>query len=178
MGSGPSKSKEEKNGFSPIDGGNLPAPGAPPAYSGPTPASAPAGAPPAYAVAAPDQAQYQAPQFNEPPPAYSNNLSDGSTSTVQYTGCIEQQMYQQRYMAQQASMYPQGQRPPPGAVVHAQFDAGARFDRNAPPSLPPPPPGVAPTPAQLAAMGGGTVVMTQKKESFMSGTGGGGTTFW
>ena len=43
----------------------------------------------------------------------------------------------------------QGQRPPPGAVVHAQFDAGARFDRNAPPSLPPPPPGVAPTPAQV-----------------------------
>ncbi len=37
----------------------------------------------------------------------------------------------------------------PGPVVHAQFDAGARFSKIAPPSLPPPPPGVAPTPAQV-----------------------------
>ena len=38
---------------------------------------------------------------------------------------------------------------PAVGVVHAQFDAGARFNKTSPPSLPPPPPGVPPTPAQV-----------------------------
>merc|ERR1711884_782739 len=47
--------------------------------------------------------------------------------------------------------------------VTGQFDAGARFTANNPPSIPPPPPGVAPTAVQAAAMQGQQVAMGQKE---------------
>ena len=61
-------------------------------------------------------------------------------------------------------------------VQQGQFDAGARFDKNTPPSIPPPPPGVMPNAAQVA--GAGQQVVGQKKEGFWKGTGSGGYTFW
>jgi len=172
--------------------GGYGAPGAPPgggypppsggAYGGPPPAYSvnpeaagylPDGAPPGYAPQG-----VPPPQGYEPPPAYSESLSDGSSATVQYTGCVEQQMFQQRYVHKQATAAGLVAPPPGGPVVHAQFDAAARFSKNAPASIPPPPPGVQPNHAQLAAINGGTVVMTQKKSSFLNGTGHGGSTFW
>jgi len=161
------------------------------AYGGPPPAysvnpegngSAPNGAPPGYApqLGAPGYAPQGAtpPQGYEPPPAYSESLSDGSSATVQYTGCVEQQMFQQKYVHKAAAAAGLTAPSPGGPVVHAQFDAAARFSKNAPASIPPPPPGVQPNQAQLAAITGGTVVMTQKKSSFLNGTGHGGSTFW
>jgi len=62
--------------------------------------------------------------------------------------------------------------------VTGQFDAGARFTANNPPSIPPPPPGVAPTAVQAAAMQGQQVVMGQKEGGVLSGSGSGGYTFW
>ncbi|XP_076062575.1 uncharacterized protein LOC143037863 isoform X2 [Oratosquilla oratoria] len=75
---------------------------------------------------------------------------------------------------------------PPQAVFHPGqhvlvqngFDAGARFDGVARPSIPPPPPGVAPNAAQLAASAGASVSLTQKEGSFLTGGTGGGYTFW
>jgi len=156
--------------------------GQPPHYATAPPSSAPPpydGAPPPYSLGDAPPAIPEREHFGvDAPPAYSTSLMDGSTSTVHYTGCPEQQDFQRRYVAEQAAHHGQTYTAGAGSVVHATFDAGARFDQNAPASLPPPPPGVPPTPAQLAALHGGTVVMTQKKETFMSGTGHGGSTFW
>ena len=75
------------------------------------------------------------------------------------TGNPQQQQYQQQYMAQHhAYNYPPQQ---PAGPVQAQFDAGARFSAQAPPS-----------------MQGRQVVMGQKEGGFLKGSGGGGYTFW
>ena len=64
------------------------------------------------------------------------------------------------------------------AAATGQFDAGARFNAYAPPSIPPPPPGCAPNAAQIAAAQGQQVVTTQKKGGIFKGSGSGGYTFW
>jgi len=168
-----SEGKEEKGGA-----GVSASPPVPQGYSAPPIAGANTGygAPPPYSFSPQDACGGGAssapppPEFRayDPPPAYSEHISEGSSATVQYGGCLEQQMYQQKYLHQHVAHHGQANAPPPqpGVVVHAEFDKYARFTKNAPPSIPPPPPGVKPTAAQLAAMHGGTVVMTQKKGSF------------
>ena len=73
-----------------------------------------------------------------------------------------------------------------------KFDAGSRFNKHAPPSIPPPPPGCIPNSAQLAQAqthhavatgqlppGAKAAIPVQKKKGgFFSGTGSGGATFW
>ncbi|KAJ8035855.1 DAZ-associated protein 2 [Holothuria leucospilota] len=77
---------------------------------------------------------------------------------------------------------PQQQLPPGGPgttyVIHGGFDAGARFDGNAPPSIPPPPPGIAPNAAQMAAASGANVHITQQQGDWMTGGSDGGYTVW
>ncbi|CAG0898867.1 unnamed protein product [Darwinula stevensoni] len=69
--------------------------------------------------------------------------------------------------------------PMQATVVHGAFNAGARFDGIARPSIPPPPPGVVPNEAQLAAMKGQHVVLASKKKNdFWGGGAGGGSVFW
>jgi hypothetical protein len=58
------------------------------------------------------------------------------------------------------------------------FNAGARFDGTAQPTIPPPPPGCAPNAAQLAAMQGHNVVATKKKSNVWTDGAGGGAVFW
>ncbi|XP_071527067.1 uncharacterized protein [Panulirus ornatus] len=112
-----------------------------------------------------------------------------------------QQAYQQQqtalYMQQQQQLYLQQlqgyYQPHPAAAAAAAaaaippgqnvlvmngYDAGARFDGIAQPTIPPPPPGIAPNAAQLAAASGAQVSMSQKKSSFLSGGSGGGYTFF
>lgn len=143
---------------------------APPAQHGAPPVQY--GAPPVYSVSGgpPPGADGG---FQDLPPAYSTTPTN---SLVGSAGNPQQQQYQQQYMAQHhAYNYPPQQ---PAGPVQAQFDAGARFSAQAPPSIPPPPPGVAPTQAQMAAMQGRQVVMGQKEGGFLKGSGGGGYTFW
>merc|ERR1719365_159171 len=70
-----------------------------------------------------------------------------------------------------AGGYPAPAPTPQVGPVTGQFDAGARFSANNPPSIPPPPPGVAPTAAQQTAMQGGQVVMRQKEGGVLNGSG-------
>merc|ERR1711970_567643 len=89
--------------------------------------------------------------------------------------------YQSQGMAPPPAYYPgthTAPPPQPQPMVAAKFDAGARFHKNAPASIPPPPPGVMPNAAQVAAMQGQSVVMGKKEEGFLKGSGSGGYTFW
>ncbi len=54
---------------------------------------------------------------------------DPVTYIFSYTGCLEQQMYQQKYLHQHAAQHGQANAPlpPPGVVVHAEFDKYARL---------------------------------------------------
>ncbi len=64
-------------------------------------------------------------------------------------------------------------------VVQGTFDAGARFSKHAPKSIPPPPPGIAPNAQQLAVMQNKAVEMPeQKKGGFWKGSGSGGVGFF
>merc|ERR1711892_90246 len=150
----------EKSGYAPQAqyGANAPSVqhGAPPVYSV-------SGGPPLGAAGG----------FQDLPPPYSTTPNN---SLVGSAGNLQQQQYQQQFMAQlQPAMY---NPPMPQGPVAGQFDAGARFSANAPPSIPPPPPGVAPSPAQMAAMQGRQVVMGQKEGGILKGSGGAGYTFW
>lgn len=116
-----------------------------------------------------------------PPPVYSAspNTSMGGAPLGQPTYSHQPQAYPQQQTYPQQAAYPQTAIPPqPQPMVAAKFDAGARFHKNAPASIPPPPPGVMPNAAQVAAMQGQSVVMGKKEEGFLKGSGSGGYTFW
>merc|ERR1719382_1522071 len=90
----------------------------------------------------------------EAPPAY--------TATPQGSFCSAPPG-QAAYPRAPAGGYPVLAPAPQVGPITGQFDAGARFTANNPPSIPPPPPGVAPSAVQQAAMQGAQVVMGQKK---------------
>jgi len=75
-------------------------------------------------------------------------------------------------------MYTSPYSQPPMVVVQGGFDAGARFDSTARPTIPPPPPGCALHPAQMAAYQGNNVVVTQRQGDFWSGGSDGGYTLF
>uniref|UniRef100_A0A646QIY7 DAZ-associated protein 2 n=1 Tax=Hemiscolopendra marginata TaxID=943146 RepID=A0A646QIY7_9MYRI len=165
------KSSEKKVSVPPVAQGASP-------YGFPTPstpyATGPSASPYTQAGYAgyPTAAQYAYPQG--PPPPYSVAVSQPSTAAVPGYYTYPQLGYPYPYAAptQAGLVYP-------GTtyVVPGSFDAGARFDGIARPSIPPVPPGVAPTAAQLAMMQGSSVVIPQQKSNaFLSE--GGGFTFW
>jgi len=107
----------------------------------------------------------------EPPPAYTATPQGSICSAAPgQTGAA--------YPRAPAGGYSVPAPAPQVGPVTGQFDAGARFTANNPPSIPPPPPGVAPTAVQQAAMQGGQVVMGQKEGGVFNGSGSGGYTFW
>jgi len=109
------------------------------------------------------------------PPPYS--AAPNNTILGGAPGNMHQMAYQQQYYTQQPQNYT-APGPTVQGPVHGQFDAGARFNVQNPPSIPPPPPGVAPNQAQMAAMQGRQVMMSQEKGGFLKGSGSGGYTFW
>ncbi|KAK7080733.1 DAZ associated protein 2 (dazap2) [Halocaridina rubra] len=165
---------------------------APPSYmeslSHPVIAS-PTGAPPQY------PAQYTAASAAAAASAQQQlQMNMAAAQQAQKVAYAQQQAYSQQaaagmYLQQQAA-YAQipgyygipasatGIQPGQNVLVLNGYDAGARFDGVAQPSIPPPPPGIAPNAAQLAASAGAQVSISQKKGSFLGGGSGGGYTFW
>lgn len=148
------------------------------------------GPPPPYSpYAEPSQQQMKyMPQMAYNPNQYMANHSVGAPVVPQQhqtSVASPQHSYPNPYQTnpyQNSGLYqynPYQNLPPNSTVVipHA-FDAGARFDGIARPTVPPPPPGVAPNAAQMAAMQGQNVVLNQKKGSFLEGGSSGGYTFW